>query len=65
LVDVKQVKNLQKKGWNFDWTVPYKDGFEVYQYRKQFGAILVNPRLRIMAIEEKAAQKLVKKYFAE
>jgi hypothetical protein len=32
-------------------------------YNKVLGAIIVNPRLRIMAIEEYTAQALVKKYF--
>ena len=32
-------------------------------YNKVLGAIIVNPRLRIMAIEEDAAQALIKKYF--
>lgn len=137
-----EVMNLQRKNWNFDWSEPLINGYEVYKlclrktrtiqglvalkpearshavhidiveaaphnigkagryegvgghlfaiaakkskeygfngftyftakstliehYMKALGAIVVNPRLRIMAIDELAAKNLINKYFEE
>lgn len=141
-VTLSEVKGLNKKGWRFDWTLPFGNGYTVYRlsilgdkeiqglvalkteketravnidivesapanigrggryegvgghlfaiaakisiengfggytyfitkstlaehYNRELGARMVNPRLRIMAIEEEAAQALVKRYFKE
>ena len=37
----------------------------VEHYNKELGAVMINPRLRIMAIEEEAASALIEKYFKE
>ncbi len=37
----------------------------IEHYEKELGAVLVNPRLRIMAIEEGSAKKLYERYYQE